>query len=401
MDNIILTPQQQAAFDNIIKSLDNGQNYCLQGYAGTGKSTLCRRIVEHYGAKNVVLTAPTHKASNVLQELTSGTSQTIHSLLKLVPKKGKLVQTSNKTINTPKVVIIDECSMIDDELLGFIERCIDSPILFVGDPAQLPPVANGQNISSSFNTENKSVLTDIVRQAKGNPFISYSVTLRNEGFCKEKVPFDKQHIVQLNPESVISNALKIYERGGITAAWTNATVDYINFGCHDSIYKEGSDYTVGEKLIVGSPVLAQNGSDVLIDNGDIVTVLDIKAGIKEESKKEVVDVLDIPVWDIKIENSKGETVTIQTIRRSSKTMYDAYLKRMADRLDWNRYYRWKESIIDVKHCYAMTCHKLQGSTYPIVAVAVRDILQCRDEATRNKLMYVAMTRASNKIGLYL
>ena len=75
------------------------------------------------------------------------------------------------------LIIIDECSMVDEEL-GRDLLSFGQPVLVLGDPAQLPPVKGG-----GFFTEAEPdvMLTEVHRQAKDNPIIQMSLTVREGG----------------------------------------------------------------------------------------------------------------------------------------------------------------------------------------------------------------------------
>ncbi len=139
---------------------------------------LTRNVVAKH--QRIVLSAPTHKAVAVLArklneaDIKNVPCRTIHSILSLTPKPwtDRLVFERDRDAVpvTADVVVVDECSMVDLELFRHIKR--HSPnafVLFVGDPAQLPPV--GEAESQMFATENPSHLTTIVRQATGNPIL--------------------------------------------------------------------------------------------------------------------------------------------------------------------------------------------------------------------------------------
>ena len=82
-----LNPQQKAAVDDIVRHVNSGRAheipYILQGYAGTGKTTLLKIVVRKIGLplSRIALCAPTNRAAKVLANKTGLFTQTIHKLI--------------------------------------------------------------------------------------------------------------------------------------------------------------------------------------------------------------------------------------------------------------------------------------------------------------------------------
>jgi exodeoxyribonuclease-5 len=102
-----------------------------------------------------VVTAPTHKAVQVLRGLGLPENPpalryaTIHSVLGLQPVydvdtgEQRLRQTGPVDLPWNALLVVDECSMVGRELYAHLRRAaaqVEAQVLFVGDPAQLPPV---------------------------------------------------------------------------------------------------------------------------------------------------------------------------------------------------------------------------------------------------------------------
>src|SRR5690606_34968265 len=114
--------------------------------------------------------------------------RSIHSFLGLKVRDNEdgtrqCQQDGTPSLHQYQLAIIDECSMISDQLFGMIVSAARScRVLFVGDPAQLPPVdqaAVRQQLSPTFErVQHKAVLTEVVRQAAGNPIIAMSMKIR-------------------------------------------------------------------------------------------------------------------------------------------------------------------------------------------------------------------------------
>jgi exodeoxyribonuclease-5 len=183
---ITLNEDQARALAEIEASIIMRRPHLLTGHAGSGKTTLIQVLATRWGTKKVVLCGPTHKACEVLSRKLRAAGIkipvcTIHSLLSLRPKAEGARQVFIRRPKAPPVVadlvIIDEASMLDASMMRHIELWLaEIAVVFVGDPAQLPPV--GEAGSRCFATVPESHLRGIVRQAEGNPIIAASAVVR-------------------------------------------------------------------------------------------------------------------------------------------------------------------------------------------------------------------------------
>ena len=176
------SPQQDAALSAVARWLQAGepQLFRLFGYAGTGKTTLARHIAEAVDGE-VAFAAFTGKAALVLRNKGCVGAQTIHSLIYrsrgVDEESPTFVLNRESAAAKAKLIIIDECSMVDEDL-GRDLLSFGTPVLVLGDPAQLPPVKGG-----GFFTEVEPdiMLTEVHRQAADNPIVRMSMTIREGG----------------------------------------------------------------------------------------------------------------------------------------------------------------------------------------------------------------------------
>jgi len=80
--------------------------------------------------------------------------------------------------------------------------------------------------------------------------------------------------------------------------------------------------------------------------------------------------------------------------------YNNYLKSLSKEKNWPLYFNLKEAIADLRPSYACTVNKAQGKTYNTVFLNLENISKCFDRDTLNRLLYVAFTRATDKIYIY-
>ena len=241
LDDITLSPQQQQILDSLLAFVkqDDHRVFILKGYAGTGKTTLMRFLIQELKRQKLDfrLLAPTGRAAKVLSNICGTDASTIHSMIYTFTDLNKdLSDTKETELNmsstgqlylnfeavtldventSPAIYIVDEASMVADqedknitqakfgsgklltELLEFDTRA-ESKYIFVGDPCQLPPIQEVQSpalIADYFQqhyhiqAETKS-LTQIFRQKSESGLIPVSQQIRK--LC-ENAPVDESY----------------------------------------------------------------------------------------------------------------------------------------------------------------------------------------------------------------
>src|SRR6516164_1228730 len=175
------TPQQDAALKAIAHWWKNDRQqsplFRLFGYAGTGKTTLARHIAQGIDGK-VLYAAFTGKAACVMRSKGCRGASTIHRVIYKPKEQNEENPTFELWHKAPasnaKLIIIDECSMVDAELARDL-MSFEVPLLVLGDPAQLPPIQGG-----GFFTEARpdAMLTEVHRQACDDPIVRLSMQVR-------------------------------------------------------------------------------------------------------------------------------------------------------------------------------------------------------------------------------
>jgi ATP-dependent exoDNAse (exonuclease V) alpha subunit len=180
------SPEQERALAAVADWLKAGDRpvFRLFGYAGTGKTTLARHVAESVKG-DAVFAAFTGKAAHVMRNKGCRDAGTIHSLIYRPRGEDEEVPTfilnEDSAAGKAALIVIDECSMVDEEI-GRDLLSFDVPVLVLGDPAQLPPVAGG-----GFFTEAEPdvMLTEVHRQATDDPIIRLSMIVREGGALVE------------------------------------------------------------------------------------------------------------------------------------------------------------------------------------------------------------------------
>lgn len=178
------SPYQEAALRSVLAWYNDPtapQIFRLFGYAGTGKTTLAIEIanrVKEQGNRTVKFGAFTGKAALVMRSKGCTDASTIHSLIYILDDASsgqpRFMLNEASDLADADLFIIDECSMVGAELAADI-LSFGVKVLVLGDPAQLPPVKD-----AGFFTEAEpdAMLTEVHRQAQGNPIIRLSMDIR-------------------------------------------------------------------------------------------------------------------------------------------------------------------------------------------------------------------------------
>src|SRR5437764_5961294 len=177
----LFTPHQDAALKAIAtwwkRERRQSPIFRLFGYAGTGKTTLAKHIADGIDGK-VLFAAFTGKAACVMRAKGCYGASTIHRLI-YKPQEHKEANPtfelwSKAPASHAKLIIVDECSMVDAELARDL-MSFEVPLLVLGDPAQLTPIQGGGFFTDA---EPDAMLTEVHRQARDNPIVRLSMDIR-------------------------------------------------------------------------------------------------------------------------------------------------------------------------------------------------------------------------------
>ncbi|MDQ1660538.1 MAG: exodeoxyribonuclease alpha subunit [Blastococcus sp.] len=174
-----LDKAQQAA---VAQVLTNGVSL-LTGGPGTGKSRTVAAIVQLLRAKgtDIALAAPTGRAAKRLEELTDHPAVTVHRLLGAQGTSGGFARNEEWPLDAD-VIVVDEASMLDVELTAaLLEACPDGThLLLVGDPAQLPSIGPGHVLGDLIDSGAVPLteLTTLYRQAEGGAIARLATAVR-------------------------------------------------------------------------------------------------------------------------------------------------------------------------------------------------------------------------------
>lgn len=410
------TEDQQEAYDRVYDRLARGERYTgLRGYAGTGKTYLVSRLVEQLVEEDCTVTvcAPTHKAVQVLSEELGDAPvqmQTLHSFLglRLQPTEDgdyELVPDDAQNF-TEGVVIVDEASMIGREEWEHIE---DTPFwvqwLFVGDPAQLPPV--NEDPSPALDVPGPTLET-IHRQAADNPILELATQIRKgaDGRFGSRFEDGKGVAITRDREDFLDSVLRAFNTEAFAEdatharvlAYRNKTVRRYNREIRAARYGADADRFVEGEWLVGTETWFHEGVPRLTNSEEV--------RVKEATVEtfEADDQSEWKVWTLKVRTpGRGLARTIHVLHEDEHERYEEALERRRNAAEedgskWDRFFDLREQFARVDYAYASTVHRAQGSTFDTVFVDHRDLRVCRGEE-QQALLYVAVTRPARRLAL--
>lgn len=390
--------------------------FLLSGPAGTGKTSCVTEVVKGLSRKTrFAFTAPTNKATKVLRESGCGAlgpCATIYSLLGLkLETNGDVKQlaynASPTKLNDVDAVFVDEGSMVSDRLYAEIvkaQRESGIPFIFMGDPAQLPPVK--ELTSPIWSIPQKAELVKVMRH--DNQILKLATHIRSCIYTPfQTIKLDSNYGVAIDgePEGVwrmidgeFYDRLRIYAKAGHFStghskaiAWRNAVVDKLNMVIRDTIMGPTPlPYEVGDRIIALSPCQWQESTLMHTDSEGVV----IK--VTEDTHPWYKDLRTMLV---KVRKDEGGVVDLIVIHPDSIKAYNAQIKSFADSKSWKKFWSLKEAFHEIRNAYAITAHRSQGSTYHSTFVNFKDILVNPNRPEALRCLYVACTRS--KKALYL
>lgn len=419
-----LNSEQGAAVESILTWLaaPAGQlEYLLEGSAGTGKTFCMPAVLDEFKGR-VVFTAPTNKATRVLrQRLTSDEykpdCRTTYSLLGLsLQPNGEVRELSIPDepvdLSSYRLMVVDEASMVGTKLLPHIQETSSLyklPVLYLGDKYQLPPVGEIGSDVFKLDSGHRSALQTVVRY--DNQILKLVTRVRDSmvnGTMRLKVENDNDSAEgvwkyeSLNQfsgrflDAAEAGLLQIPDRAkGI--AWRNVTVDAMNAAARYRIFgiaAKEEQWLVGDRVIFTAPAIGLEDERIAStdDEGTITSVTEEWHPLQNDFK----------IWSIGITLDDNRRVSAKVLHPASRFRYSEHLTSLADkarsqRYLWKDYWAFKELFHELRHAYALTAHRSQGSTYQTAFVDTNDILLNRNRYEAFQCLYVAYSRSAKQL----
>jgi exodeoxyribonuclease V len=356
------SPQQDAALVAVAEWLRRGDRpvFRLFGFAGTGKTTLARHVAEGVDGE-VAFGAYTGKAALVMRMKGCADASTIHSMIyrSREAEEGGPQFVLNRSSPAAKadLIVIDECSMVDEEL-GRDLLSFGRPVLVLGDPAQLPPVKGGGFFTAA---EPDVMLTEVHRQAKDNPIVQMSITVRAGGRLATGTYGESRVIRRREIDAgAVMAADQVLVGLNKTRRLYNTRIRELN-GYRDPMP------AVGEKL-----VCLRNDKAKGLLNGGTWTVKALRPSPDRHVRLDVVP-------DDESRRRPLEVSVLRAFFEGTEEALSLLERRESDEFTYG---------------YALTVHKAQGSQWDDV-VLFDESFAFREH--RSRWLYTGLTRAAERV----
>lgn len=426
--------------------------YLLQGYAGTGKTTLLTTLVKTLPiiGMRYQLMAPTGRAAKVISGYTGKSASTIHRKLYRFQQYAdgslRMTRAENKAKNT--VFIVDECSMISDEttngrsllddLISYVFNGENCRLLLIGDNAQLPPVGLENSPANDINvlrhefglTVAAYELTEVMRQEEESGILWNATALRQT----------LRPLTPLMPLMAAPIELPLFDVNGfpdvhriepqefeellwqefgdktnneaVIICRSNKRANMYNQAVRARILQEEGEISTGDKLMVVKNNYFWTDEDQKISfiaNGDMIELMRIN-NTEEMYGFHFADV-EIQLTDYQEEPNLSVKILLETLTSDSPALTQEEADRLyraveEDYMDIpNKRDRYKAmrqnpyfNALQVKFGYALTCHKTQGGQWPTVFLDAPYIKEDESlQVSDLRWFYTAVTRAQKQL----
>lgn len=414
-----LNTGQKAAADGFFAFLlSDDKEFTLSGAAGFGKTFLMGKLIDeiipryHRSCEllgmppvftNVVMTATTNKAADVLSEATGRPTQTVHSFFNLKVKedfssgKTTITPTNNWQVHENLIIFVDEAFTIDKTLLKYIhEGTKNCKIVYVGDKDQLPPVMEQV---SPISTRQMPLfeLVEPVRNA-GQPALldicnQLRTTVNTGEFLPIKIsPSVIDFVDQQQMQDEIHHHFLNNKTNSKILAYTNKRVIQYNQYVR-GLRNLPAEFTEGEVLVLNNPVNTQYRTLAV---EEIVTIERLSP---HSTKLELPYDVELEVKEATLSDKHGVMHHGIKIPVNMKHYYEL-IKFYARQKDWVAYFKLKNKIPDLREIDGTTVHKSQGSTYDTVFIDMANLSECRNPTLAARLLYVSFSRAKSRVVMY-
>ena len=446
-----------AAFAQWLAAPADGTPFVLSGYAGTGKTFLSMRLLAKVEATGLCWTvvAPTHKAVGVLRQHLERTGlkptwypSTIHRLLRLKLRRERDLERCEETEQTAMalehlgLVLVDEASMVDSTLLEIALRCAHPfrcRLVFVGDPAQLPPVGEGSSPVFGLGRACRVSLTHVVRHQ--GPVLRLASGLRAGTLpCRRPPPLPPvrtdQGMVEVLERGLWLERAQAALRRSVEAddpdlarilCYTNRSLEQLVPIARRALHGDMADQLPvlpGEVLISRAAVMApacREGEEaaeepdmVLGSNRELVVrdvtpercdLADFGVGSGDGLTAPVIETLMARVeagealLSLRLLpplGSAGRQALEQVLQGLRQQAREA--GKQGGRALWRRFFLVRDAFASLGPAAVLTVHRSQGSTFGEVFVDA-DVFWPSEEELRRQLVYVAVSRASRAVSL--
>ena len=421
--------------------------FLLNGYAGTGKTTIIAAFVaalKELGIKTILL-APTGRAAKVLSHYSSADAFTIHKRIyrerSLASYESKFSLDYNRERGA--VFIVDEASMLSsasgddatfgsgnllDDLVQYVRSGKDCRLMLVGDDAQLPPVGDDYSPALDpatllqYGDVEYGTMDEVVRQTADSGILFNATMLRlmleNRIFEIPKFDTSYPDFKSVDGGELLETLQDCYDRYGrdetIVITRSNKRANRYNEGIRRYNLSAEEEIESGDMLMVVKNNYHYAERDEkspmsFVANGDVVRLRRIRRFEEFYGFRFIDAQLEFPDYgdyqmDVKVmlDTLASESPSL-TRDESRRLFYEVEKDYMDITAKGKRYRAIRENphfnAMQVKFAYAVTCHKSQGGQWRAVFV---DRCLFGDETMSKDMLrwlYTAITRATERVYL--
>ncbi len=444
------TPGQKKIIEKLSEYLSDGdfsKIFVLNGYAGTGKTTLVGALVgalKDLGIKSVLL-APTGRAAKVLARYAGEKALTIHKRIYRQRTNADYESKFSLNLNPERgaVFIVDEASMLSDrssegsvfgsgsllaDLVAYVRSGRGCRLILVGDSAQLPPVGSDFSPAldpaalSAYGEVVYGTMDEVVRQESESGILFNATLVRcmleNGLYEIPHFELDFPDIEAIDGGEFLERLEDCYARYGrdetIVITRSNRRANRYNEGIRRNVLYAEEEIESNDMLMVVKnnyyfPEHTQDCPMNFIANGDIARLKRLGRFEEFYGFRFANAVLSFPDYDdaeldckILLDTLASESPSL-TREESTRLFYEVEKDYTEIRSKLKRFREIRENphfnALQIKFSYAVTCHKAQGGQWR--AVFVDRCLFGDEPMTRDLLrwLYTALTRATDKLYL--
>jgi hypothetical protein len=417
---------QAAAADKFFNFLLSEEDrFILSGGAGVGKTWLmgyfsdtmmqtyadaCKVMGVDPSFDNVVFTATTNKAAEVLEHSTGKPVQTIHSYLGLKVKenfstgKTTITKTHNYMVRDGVVLFIDESSMIDSELYDLIMKSFtNSKIIFVGDHAQMAPVNEASSKVYDDIPENHFVFLDQpVRNANSPALIALCADLRDtvetgKFHSMDAVPGHVEYLSSLDMQTKLKEVFAADPNPSARIlSFTNSRVQDYNSYIRD-IRGLTEQFSVGDIAVIASAYNRGKVSLSVEREMEIISIDTVPQSLGYQSH--FTDEKPLTYLEATV-GPPGSGIEVPVRIALDKPRWKEILKKLSSNKMWHDFFELKAACIDLRDKAACTVYKSQGSTYDTVFLDIGNIGTSFDAVQVARMLFVGASRSTTKVYLF-
>ena len=388
-----LTKKQEEGLQIALDRHRAGEKYTvISGYAGTGKSTLVRFIIDALDVdqNKVAYATYTGKAAEVLRKKGNPNAMTLHKLLyDSIPRQGGGFIRIPKKMLEYKIIVVDEVSMVPKSMIDMLLNH-KVYVIFLGDPFQLPQIDKKE--THTLLDKPHIFLDQVMRQAAESEIIQLTMKIRNG----EDIPFMHGKEVIVAPKAELVTGHLTW--ADIIICATNKTRHNMNRQKRELLGYSGVLQT-GERIIVKRNYWEDCDEDGnALVNGTVGTVANPYESFVRIPSYVKNDRRDLPLVGCIFTPDGGKSFDTFEIDKD-------YLLKEEPCVDWRVSYqlgKLKPKIGDIlpkqaTYGYALTCHAAQGSEFDKVLVIEESFPF--DKTEHQRWLYTAATRAAEKLVL--